>query len=327
MNKYDFKHAKEKYRELCRNEPDICIYMKDWYLDGATQKTEDWQVILVEENDTVVAAFPFGYQKRHGMYYIEAPWQCARMGIWIKKQKYRSKLSELMALERYVNEIINNLPRHDVFRVPFESRFTNWQPFFWNGFSEEIRYSMVINSKEEDYLPFISKERRGRIRKGMAAYRVENNKLSIDEYWNFLEKSYQSKGKILSYDKKTFKKLMSALMEEDACVIKSVLNRENEIVSACIIFKDENRCYHQFGTQMQGKDPNATSLAVYDAINSTLKREKTYDFEGSMIHGVCEFNASFNPVWEPYHFICRYSKKYKILNSFLTICREITGRG
>lgn len=327
MNKYDFKRAKEKYRELCSNEPDICIYMKDWYLDGATEKEEDWQVILVEENNTVVAAFPFGYQKRHGMYYIEAPWPCARMGVWIKKQSYRSKLGELMVLERYVNEIISYLPKYDVFRIPFESRFTNWQPFYWAGFSEEIRYSMIIDSKVEDYLPFVSKQRLRQIRRGGTSYLVTKNKLSIDKYREFIIEAYQSMGRTVSYEKDKFKKLIEILQMKGACEIRSVLNQKNEIVFVCIILQDENRYYQQFNTQMQGKDMEASSLAIYDAINSAVRNGKIYDFEGSMIYGVCKFYASFNPLWEPYHFISRYSRKYKIINSFLTICREVTGRG
>ena len=35
MGEYDFNSAKEEYRELCRTEESINIYMQDWFLDAA----------------------------------------------------------------------------------------------------------------------------------------------------------------------------------------------------------------------------------------------------------------------------------------------------
>ena len=73
MPAYDFEKAKEKYRQFCKIEPSLSIYMRDWYLDAVTENENDWKVILIEENGMIVSAFPFGYQKRHGLWYIYSP--------------------------------------------------------------------------------------------------------------------------------------------------------------------------------------------------------------------------------------------------------------
>ena len=70
----------------------------------------------------------------------------------------------------------------------------------------------------------------------------------------FLVKTYESKGKKISYTEEKFKKLIYALLEKNACVIRSVSDINDNIVSACIILEDDNRCYNQFGSQMKGSD-------------------------------------------------------------------------
>ena len=67
----------------------------------------------------------------------------------------------------------------------------------------------------------------------------------------------------------------------------------------------------------------ATSYAIYEAINYALKKGKIYDFEGSMIKGVCEFNSSFNPEWEVYYLITHCSRKYKVLTNIKEILTYI----
>ena len=168
MSIYNFEEAKQKYRCFCREEPSINIYMQDWYLDGAVKKQEDWRVILCEEDGVIQAAFPFQYTKKHGMYYIENPWNCARMGIWMGKREYKSRLDELLTQKRLVEDILGKLPRYDVFRISFHSGFENWLPFYWNGFSEQSYYSMIISPSEEELLPKVNRMRRRQIRGGSA---------------------------------------------------------------------------------------------------------------------------------------------------------------
>ncbi len=322
---YDFKRSKEKYRELCKNEKSINIYMKDWYLDAVTEKEDDWQVIIVEENELVMAAFPFGYQKRHGLRYIYSPWQCARGGLWIRERFYRGKEEELSVLNQYVKQIIDDLPPYDSFNILFNSDFKNWQPFYWNGFSAQPRYSMVIQKSIEDYIICIGKKRRERIRRAKRKYCMRENQISKEDYWDFLVKSYESKKKILDYSSDKFYKLWDALKFYNACIVRSVLDEDQNLVAVNIILEDNKRCYNQFGTQMQGKDTDATSYAIYDAINYALNKEKIFDFEGSMIKGVCEFNSSFNPEWEVYYLISNCSRKYKILSNIKSILLAIKG--
>ena len=303
MGAYDFENAKKEYRKFCKEEKSINIYMQDWFLDAVLRGGEEWRVVLVKENEQIVAAFPFGYRKSHGMNYIFAPWQCARMGIWMRDRIYEDQEEKINVLGNYLKKIVEGLPPYDSFQIPFDYKLQELAPVYWFGFSASPRYSMVIQKETDDYILAISKKRRERVRRAMRRYHVEEGRLSKEDYWDFLVRTYES-----------------ALQEHDACIIRSVLDEEEHLVAVCIILEDSERCYHQLGAQMQGKDMDATSYAVYESINYALRNGKKFDFEGSMIQGVCEFNSSFNPDWEQYYTITNYSKKYQ----FLSAANEIT---
>lgn len=312
---YDFDSAKEKYRQLCAEEPSINVYMQDWFLDAACESEDDWRVILVERKDKIVAAFPFQYVKIKGMWRINNPWQAARMGVWVRDRYYRSKSQKLDYYEELVDEIISNLPPYDEFSISFSSDFKNWQPFYWHGFNADVMYSQIIrpkNVKDGDLKTHISKSRRKRINRAENGFEIFVNDISIEKYCEFFERSYQERGKHISYSKERFIKLLRALKEHNAMEIRAV-RKDGEIIAENIVFVDKMRKYHQFGTQRADKYTDAKSYASFDSVKSCILENKICDFEGSMIHGVCKFNASFNPEWEPYYRIYKSNLKVKIL--------------
>ena len=52
----------EKYRVLCREEPSIPIFSRDWWLD-VTAGPGNWDVSIVERDGKIVAAMPFMHIK------------------------------------------------------------------------------------------------------------------------------------------------------------------------------------------------------------------------------------------------------------------------
>ena len=311
---YNFSEAKEEWRELCEKESSMWIYQKAWYWDAVCENSDDWQVILIKENEQIEAAFPFIYQKRKGLWIIETPWQVAASGIWMRTRQFKNVEANLNYMTKMINGIVDRLPYYDRFQVIFNKQLWSWQPFYWRGFEARPYYTMVIgNMPVEDVKSHLSKSRKVRINKAERLYRIETDKIAIDEYWDFFERSYKNRGKVIEFGKEKFVKLISALKDHGAVQIRAVY-REAELVAENIIFMDDDRFYHHFVTQMKDSDKDASSYAVYDAICEAMKQGKEFDFEGSMIPGVCEFNSSFHPEWEVQYCIMDYSKKYLFLN-------------
>lgn len=321
---YDFEEAKREYRQLCKTEPSINLYMQAWYLDAACTNEENWKVILVKENDVVIAAFPFEYVKIKGLWRIKNPQACHYMGIWIREEKYKSQEHRLKRLTYIVDTILSLLPYYDKFYIVFQSSFKNWQPFYWKGFQAKVHYTMTI-SPDSVLEECIGKDRRKRIRKAQKEYVIKRNHMTIDEYWDFFEKSYIERNRTISYSKENFYRIISAAMAEEAITIRGVYMND-ELVAEDIILKDKLRNYHEYGTQKANSHTSANSLAIYDAIQETVEEGKIFDFEGSMIKGVCEFNSSFGVKWEPYFIISKESRKSIIFNSLKSLINAIKGQ-
>ncbi|RKM57883.1 GNAT family N-acetyltransferase [Butyrivibrio sp. CB08] len=242
------------------------------------------------------------------------PWQVAAAGIWVNNQNV-----SLSVLTQYANIVISLMPKYDRFRMVFSERWWTWQPFYWNGFRSTPYYTMCVKADSvEAVLPSISKKRRERINRGKRKYRIDTDNTSFKTYWDFLKSSYEDRGRHLDYGEEKFYRLFTALEEHNACQIRSVYDQDR-LVAVNIMLVDEEKYYHQFGAQMKKTDSSATSYAVYDAICSAVNSGKVFDFEGSMIQGVCEFNSSFNPKWETQYLIESYSARYILIDSIRKI--------
>lgn len=148
--------------------------------------------------------------------------------------------------------------------------------------------------------------------------RIEVNGITPEEYWCFFERSYSSRGRIISCKREKFLNLINAAIAHDACEIRDV-REHGELVAANVILRDGQRAYCQFLTHFPGKGDDAQTMITLDAIEKTLGRNMVFDFEGSMISGVCEFYVSWNPELELNYLITKYSKRYRIFR-FLKDC-------
>lgn len=318
---YNFEKAKIDWRELNKTEGDLVpIYMKDWYWDAVCNSGDEWKVICLYKNDKVEAAFPFLYTKRKGMWFIELPWQVACAGIWYRDKELSNKERALLYLNDIVNQVVELLPKYDCFKINFNHSLWTWHPFYWLGFEATPLYTSIIRTTDGEGWSQISQRRKRSIKKAEKKYRIGINEITPEEYWNFFEESYKKRNRIISYNKNKFLKLIQAAIENNACEIRSVYYQET-LAAVNILLKDSERSYDQFFSYMPGIGDDAQSFATYDGIKATLKEGLVFDFEGSMIPGVCEFYTSWNPVYESNYLIKKTSKKYNRLNAIRTFLK------
>ena len=103
---------KALYRDFCRKERNIPIFMRDWWLD-CTVGFDNWGVGLVFNDKRIVASMPF-IKKVDLFLTFPMPHLTPFLGPWIAsgKTKYSEKLGqqkEIMA------ELIRQLPQTDFF--------------------------------------------------------------------------------------------------------------------------------------------------------------------------------------------------------------------
>ena len=308
---YDFAQAKEEYRAFCEaGDPDLPVFAQPWYLDSACDSPEDWRVILYKENDMVRAAFPFAYTKgKYGLWHIHNPWQAARLGIWIDYGKKERPSAREAYENKIVADIVSKLPYYDEFQITFDARFQNWQQFYRLGFRQTSYYSYVM-PKDADLQQAIPRDKRKALR-ALQEYQI--SKTEIDEYFDFFEKSYEKRGRVLSYTRENFSRLLNAVRAHDACAMIACRDSEGSILAVACIFYDSRRVYNMFSTF----DPSFKTvqpLITQHSMRFAQERGLDFDHEGSMIPGVADYNRDFGSVKEPYFVITNYSDKYRLLN-------------
>lgn len=312
LDKHNYEQYKKEWRGFCSDHREIPLYFKDWFWDA---NCEEWHVIVCKKDGYIIGAFPFCYSIRKGLFFIENPWQVPRGGIWLNIEKALSIEKKQRFFSEITNDILLKLPRYDYLNIRMDTVFDNWSTFYWQGFDSTPQYTYTISDRDLSELKStFSKKRRQRINTASKKYEVKVNSISVDEYWEFFQKTYDEKGEKISFTKEMFEKLVYSLQEHRSIQIRSA--HEGEKISAVqIVFMDSDRMYYHFCTQLQDT-MDAQSLLVFDALQYAMNTGRKFDFEGSMIKGPAQFAFSFYPDTEIVYHIYGRSDKYIMMDSF-----------
>ncbi|WP_312469034.1 GNAT family N-acetyltransferase [Neobacillus sp.] len=297
---------KEKYRALCKAEPSIPIFSKDWWLDAVAGE-ENWDVVLVEKGGKIVASLPYVLKKRSFIRYISMPLLTQTAGVWMnypEGQKYVNKL----AFEREVcKEVINKLPSVAAFNQNFHYSFTNWLPFYWQGFSQTIRYTYVLeNIKDQQQLFSRFKENiRREIRKAEKKVTIYTSD-SVEDFFIINKKTFDRQNRQMPYDLEFVKKIDAACAKENCRKIFFASDENNHVHGAIYLIWDSQSAFYLMG----GGDPilrtsGATSLLMWEAIKFASTVTDKFDFEGSMVQPIEHFFSSFGGEQKPYFNISK----------------------
>ena len=305
---------RQLYIDFCRNEPDMPVFLKSWWLDSVCEES-NWDVVLVERGGQIVGALPYSYFNKKGFLYIDLPKLTPFMGPWIKypaKQKYVRKLSYEKEI---ISELIDGLPGFSFFRQNLYYNLSNWLPFYWKGFNQTTCYSYILdnlNEPEELY-----REVEGSIRTSINKAVKHINVIedgTTEQLYSVIAKTFTRKGKKVPYSQDFVTCLVTACKGSNCAKIFLAIDKKDRIHAGVLLVWDDNSAYYLLG----GSDPvlrnsGASTLVLWSAIRFASTVTKMFDFEGSMIEDVERFFRAFGAVQRPYSKITKY-------NSFIIKC-------
>jgi len=312
---------KEKYREFCKNELDIPIFNKDWWLDVVCGK-DAWDVVLYEKGGVIWASLPYHKRRKAIFEIITMPQLTQTMGLYIKyppKQKYYKKLS----WEKEVMEnIIVNFPKVDHFSQSFHHTITNWLPFYWSEFEQTTKYTYIIENISIDELEkkFETEIRRRRRRKAyeMGVEVIESEDIEIFYKLNTLTFKRQNINVPYTFE---FVKNLFEKCKKSNSVKMYFAKYKDEIIAANFLVEDKNSIYYLMGgIDPSKKDLGAMDIVQFESIKYALQNGKRFDFEGSMIESIEKYFRSFGAIQTPYFHIQKTNSK---ILKIRTLIREI----
>ena len=193
----------------------------------------------------------------------------------------------------------------DVYEQQYPYTFTNWQPFFWNSYTNVLRYTYVIEdtSTPEIIMEGMSANYRKNVRKGQRLTKVIEN-ISKDVFWHEHKKVFDKQGIPVPITEEFWNRFYAACQDHNSGKLIAAVDEENNIHSVMYLVWDEKAMYPILGGYMPEFSSSQSYPALtYYSICLAGRMGLKYDFEGSMIKQIARSFREYGGVPMPYYRI------------------------
>jgi len=276
--------------------------------------------VLIENHGEIIASLPYFKKRKYGFNIIITPPLTQNIKLWIKypeNQKYRKKLS---FENKIILELIDKLPKYDMFNLNFHYSLTNWLPFYWKGFKQTTRYTYVIEDLKniESVFSNFNQSKKKEIKRAEKIVSIIDD-FTLKDFYKINKLTFKRQNLKIPFSFELLNKIDVVCKENNCGKISFAVDKKNRIHTVLYCIYDDMSILPIIG----GSDPKlrnnyANSLIHFEAMKFASKNNLKYDFEGSMIQGVGDFFRAFGAIQKPYFNITKInSKVLQLLNLFI----------
>lgn len=306
------------YIEFCNRQPTIPIFSQPWWLNAVCGE-KNWDVILVKKDNKIVGSFPIYKVSRKsiGIKAITMPRLTQKLGPYIVYPNNQKESSKLSYEKEILSEIISQIPKNDYLAINFDYIYTNWLPFYWNGFNQTTRYTYIIEDISNPKLVFdnFSGNKKTDIRKAQKFVTIKYD-LPCESFLNYYDNSLAKLNDSLSFSKDLFRTIYeNAYRKNQGRIIYAVGKENMDDIYGAIFYVWDAVSIYVITTVF---DPDfrtyaASSLLFYQIMVNNRNSGLKFDFEGSSIEKIENSYNKFGTKQVPFFVISKkYSWKYKV---------------
>lgn len=302
---------KEKYINFCLNKKMyIPIFSEPWWLEAVSNGK--WDVILVEENNNIVACHPFFYIDHVDGIEIRKATLTQNNGILINYPPNIKNAKKISIERRYIKSIIEKLEVLNIqsYRQYFHYSFTNWLPFYWRGFSQTTRYTYTIDESDmETIVSNMDPKLRNQIKK--ASKIVDSFEgMDIQEFYELNKLTFMRQNLEIPYSFDVVKAIDEACRARNCSRILYAKDKQGNIHSAIYLIEDEKSVYYLLSASDERfRESQSLSLLLKKGIEYAVSKGKIFDFEGSMKENIEHSFSQFGAIQKPYMDIKKVFKE------------------
>lgn len=295
--------TKERYKELCENEPSIPLMMQYWWME--TICPNQWNALFAEEKGRTAGALLYHIRRKGGMQFVLQPQLTQYGGIWVKRGNPCCDGERLAYEKRIFNQLIMQLEQLHLsyYEQCFHYRITNWLPFYWQGYTQTTRYTYVIESigNHEKCLSRFSPAKQRQYRKAEGKFTLDLN-LTPDEFYASHKQSlHDKKQEDIQYSYEFFLRLWKSATEHRQGQIFTLRDAEGNIHASHFIVWDKASAYDLlYFIPPERASSGGSTLIIAEILKWLINKTKAFDFEGSMIEGVENSYRQFGTIQKPY---------------------------
>jgi len=271
------------YDELVEQSPQGSIFAHRWWLEAVAPGMYD--ILEIRDSDGLRAAWPVVYDSDDGAKHICMPALTQKLGILFAPSK--ANPAEVQSTnQKLATELINKLGETSRFHQNFHENFTDWLPFYWQGFTQTIRYTYVFDDITDISALWNNLRQRTRteIRKAQKSGIQIKDDLDLGQFLEVIRKTFERQDlSPLATDEFVYR-LDAACAKNAGRKIFAGVDPQGRVHAVVYVTWVDNVAY----TVMGGGDPefrksNAYRLASWEALVFASSIARRLDLMGSML--------------------------------------------
>ena len=295
--------SKIEYSKFCCDES-LPLFFQPWWLNIVVG--ENWSVCLAKENGNIIGVLPYVFKKKLGVKIISQPDFTQYLGPYFSLSSYNRKTS-LSTIKKGMYELINNLPKHQIYSQYWHHSIKNWLPFYWKNFEQTTRYTYRLNNLDDLNLLWsnLHGNIRREIKKAESRYnlKIEDNN-NTNDLFKLIISTYKRQNKKIFFNLESFKYICEKTIERGNGKILIARDEHGNAHAGLFLVWDENCSYYLIGGSCPKlRNSGAMSLCMWKAILFASNVSRAFDFEGSMIEDIERYFRGFGSTPTEYYFI------------------------
>lgn len=301
------------------------IFHEPWWLDAVAPG--QWTEVRVERNGQLRAVLPFAQRRVGPLVVLGAPPLSPYLGPLVDAGdgKDATRLKRDRELQ---SELVDSLPRHDVYKATFPLDHCNWPLFHERGFVGTPRITYVLDEiKNADKVwRGITDSTRNVVRKAEKRLAVRSDP-DATSLVKLSAATFARQGLDLPYDATLLERVVDAVLERDAGRVLTAVDEDGTANASVLVVWDDQRAYYL----VSGADPElrrvgGQTLLVWEAIKAAAGHVDSFDFEGSMVPGVERFFRSFGGAQRTYLGVIHLSRRARVAYSLREVAHAVLDR-
>lgn len=294
---------KDRYRQLCETgDVYIPMFQQYWWMETVCLGKR-WDVLLVEENGSVVGAMPFLYGTKLGLKYILQPQLTPWCGPWLHPvldtAGREAVLERLAAAWRELKPVLC--------MQCFPPEQIDCSAFLRHGFRHSTRYTYRFPSLADPEALYRQASRvRRRYDRSIEAECYVDEHLGIDEFVPFHVDYYRRRGERDLIAEPLLRRVVRVSCGRGQGLLWGLRRRADDVLMAAWFVAFDTRCAWSLLLAIGPQAPHgAMSYLMWQMLRRLASLTESFDFEGGMDPGLAFFYGSFGTTQTPYHCIYR----------------------
>lgn len=307
--------SKKIYQEICRSGAQDHLTSQDWWIDSLVHESSDWDAVVLMKNGCPYAAMPYVKRKVYGLEMISMPDLTQAFKVWVNEKNEANFSSKEEG--DVLRELFSMLPSKMPVSLNLHYSHKNLLPLHWIGFSENRRYTYLIDdvSDIEMVLKNFQSNMRNKINKAKKIVTAKLDNSRPEDFYRINTMTFSRQGLRIPYSYETFLRHDYALAEKKQRQIFYAIDDSNSIHSALYLTWDSRSAFvHMVGEDPILRNSGAGIYLIFEAIKFTSKELglKIFDFEGSMIESVEKVRRACGGIQHSYSNVKRQTRLYAL---------------